>query len=116
VLRREADGSLYDIDERRWVSLSELRDEVRIGRRFRASRHDTGANCTNEVLAELLQGGALPGMKDAGASSLGSLAGLLRMVGGGIVQALDERHREGERLFGSKRRARPSRPPGDVER
>ncbi|MGH8905747.1 MAG: hypothetical protein ACRD0K_04365 [Egibacteraceae bacterium] len=58
-LRRDSQGALYDVEERRPVSTEELRDDVRSGRRFRAHRHDTGADCTYEVLVVVLTS-ALP--------------------------------------------------------
>ncbi|MBB5957166.1 hypothetical protein FHS29_003759 [Saccharothrix tamanrassetensis] len=60
VLRRERDGSLFDPDEQRAVTAEELLDDLRAGRRFRAHRRSTGADCTVEVLAEVL-GSALSG-------------------------------------------------------
>jgi hypothetical protein len=80
VLRRETDGSLYDVDERRPISVAELCDDLRAGRYFRATRSDSGANCTNEVLAEVIQG-AVP---DAKNSTLESLFPVLRTMGGGL--------------------------------
>jgi hypothetical protein len=117
ILRRESDGGLYDVDERRRVSVAELRDELRTGRRFRASRHDSGANCTNEVLAEVLQAGVFPGVKGEGAglgagvsAGMGPLAAVLGTIGGGIVDAL-ENSRGGTdgRPLSSVRRRRPAR-------
>lgn len=60
VLCRHNDGSLYDRDENRRIELDELREEVRIGRRFRAYQQETDADCTNQVLVEILIS-ALPG-------------------------------------------------------
>ena len=105
-LRRESDGSLYDIDERRRVPLAELRDEVRVGRRFRAFRHDTASDCTNEVLVELLEN-ALP---VAGRGELGAVTGLLRVVTGEIVDVLDDRRERDDHRrdrSGLARRRRP---------
>jgi hypothetical protein len=58
-LRRDSDGSLYDLTEHRQATLEELRDGLRSGRRFRVHRHDTGADCTYEVLVDVLTA-ALP--------------------------------------------------------
>ncbi|GAA1356840.1 hypothetical protein [Saccharothrix algeriensis] len=60
VLLRERDGSLFDVDDQRVVDAGELLDDLRAGRRFRAHRRSTGADCTVEVLAEVL-GPALSG-------------------------------------------------------
>lgn len=54
VIGRHADGGLYDLGEDRWVQVDELREEVRAGRRFRAYQQETGADCTNLVLVEIL--------------------------------------------------------------
>ncbi|OLT29287.1 hypothetical protein BJF79_40915 [Actinomadura sp. CNU-125] len=54
-LRYKRDGRLFDLDERRFVDLAELADDVRTGRPFRAQRQGTGAECTNEVLVEVLR-------------------------------------------------------------
>jgi polyhydroxyalkanoate synthesis regulator protein len=75
VVRREADGTLYDIDECRSIKVEDLRNEVRAGRRFRASRYDTGGDCTYEILTEILQGATLRGPGTPGVvSGLHSLA------------------------------------------
>ncbi|GAA3446890.1 hypothetical protein Pve01_46460 [Planomonospora venezuelensis] len=68
-LRLRNDGELYDLDERRAVDLEELCDDVRSGRRFRAYRQHTGAECTNEVLVEILRM-ALPGYPYAAPDAL----------------------------------------------
>lgn len=105
TLRREADGSLYDVDERRRVSLSELRDDVRTGRKFKASRHDSGADCTYEVLADVVKGDGA-GLKEFGTAAIGTL---LRTVGTGVVQALadSEDRRDDVSLVRRRRRRRP---------
>jgi hypothetical protein len=72
-LRRETDGLLFDIDERRRVELGELRDNIRDGRFFEAVRHSTGEDCTHEVLNEvLLLTLPKPPIDGAGLSSLAS--------------------------------------------
>lgn len=55
VLRREHDGELVDEHDGRSVTLAELRDDVRAGRRFRVRRAG-GGSCTYAVLAEVLTG------------------------------------------------------------
>jgi hypothetical protein len=86
-LRQESDGSLYDVDERRRVELSELCDDVRAGRYFRAARHTSGENCTQEVLAQVLAAGA---PKAAGANGA-AFAGMVSSVLTGIVSGLGSR-------------------------
>jgi hypothetical protein len=85
-LRRESDGSLYDLGERRRISAAEIRDDIRAGRRFRAVRHDTGADCTSEVLAEVLRGA----LADRVGMGSGLPAGLAA-VAGTVLSALDNR-------------------------
>ncbi|WP_165975971.1 hypothetical protein [Actinomadura rubrisoli] len=53
-LRLDADGRLYDPDERRFVEPRELCDDIRSGRTFRAYRAERGDECTNEILVRVL--------------------------------------------------------------
>jgi hypothetical protein len=53
-LLREPDGSITDAEEQRPVTLEELLDDLRSNRSFRVHRRTSGANCTVEVLAEVL--------------------------------------------------------------
>lgn len=57
-LRREADGALYDEDQHRPVTLGELHDDIRAGRRFRAHTSGGETDCTVTVLQELVIGSA----------------------------------------------------------
>ena len=59
LLRRERDGTLYDLMLDRPVTLVELAQDVKDGKRFRAVRAESGATCTAEVLLEVLRA-ALP--------------------------------------------------------
>ncbi len=72
-LRRDEYGHLYDVIERRRVTFAELCDDLRARRSFRAYRHDTGEDCTFEVLLEALAVGLLP---NAQAFARGGLAPL----------------------------------------
>lgn len=54
MLVRAPDGSLHDAGERRTVTIEELLDGLRSGRRFRVHRQSTGTDCTSEVLREVL--------------------------------------------------------------
>lgn len=83
-LRQESDGSLYDVDERRRVEIAELVDDVRSGRFFRAARHTSGENCTQEVLAQVLGAGAPKPTHSGGAA----FAGMVSSVLSGIVNGL----------------------------
>ena len=96
ALRREADGLLYDVDEHRRVTIAELREDVQEGRRFRAVRHDSGADCTYEVLAELVGTAAVPRASPDG-GILGALAqaaiGSAFTKAGGLERREDRRGR-----------------------
>ncbi|MFB4306864.1 hypothetical protein [Actinomadura sp. GTD37] len=76
-LRRKADGRLFDLDERRFVDPAELADDVRAGRSFRAHRQGTGAECTNEVLVEVLRSTVSRHAGQAVAPALLDMAGRL---------------------------------------
>jgi len=80
-LRRERDGSLFDVESEQSVSLSELAEDVKDGRRFRVSRAVSGSACTNEVLVEILRA-ALPDVSAAtgGLETAGSATGLLEQL------------------------------------
>jgi hypothetical protein len=110
-LRRDGDGTLYDLEERRTIPITELAEEVRVGRRFRAHQQGSERDCTQQVLLEVLGsvGPARPASLPAG-SGLPGLAGALSAVAGAIV---DRRgfERDGDGPAGSAngagRQARP---------
>jgi hypothetical protein len=79
-LRKESDGALSDVDERRRIGLDELRDDIRAGRYFRAVRHSSGEDCTQEVLAQVLASSVLK--PQFGAGGLGSVVSSL--LGGAL--------------------------------
>jgi hypothetical protein len=91
-LRVKADGRLFDLDERRPVSLRELRDDVRSGRSFRAFRQRTGTECTNEVLVEVLRTGLPRHVERTVADGLSALLSLWAKEAGE-----ESRDAEGER-------------------
>lgn len=78
MLRRERDGSLFDVEMERSVSLSELAEDVKDGRRFRVTRAESGSGCTNEVLLEILRA-SLPDLSTTTGDldAVGSPAGLV---------------------------------------
>lgn len=82
-LRRESDKSLYDLNERRRVEMSELCDDVRSGRYFRVTRHTSGEDCTQEVLAEVIVAG-VPKPGTGGAGAFASMVGnvMTGLIGG----------------------------------
>jgi hypothetical protein len=94
-LRRESDGSLFDLDERRRIELTELADDIRSGRYFRATRHSSGEDCTQEVIAETVLS-ALPTV-----SSAGSIESVMASVFSGMAQGA------GQMLGGVARRDEP---------
>ena len=105
-LRRNPDGTLYDVDERRAVSLSELADEVRSGRRFTALEHGSDRDCTQTVLLAVL-GSALPGGGARAALSNGHVpgfAGAVSAIAGALRQRADDEQGYGD--------ARPRRAAG----
>jgi PHB/PHA accumulation regulator DNA-binding domain len=110
VLRRESDGRLYDVTQGRPVMASELRQDVRDGRRFRAEDARSGDDCTYEVLAELVWGSI--GGSQTG-SSPGGLGGLGRVVTGGLanvsVRGLLDRFDRDEFWEGGRRERSDSR-------
>lgn len=99
-LRRESDKSLYDLNERRRVELSELCDDVRSGRYFRVTRHTSGEDCTQEVLAEVIVAG-VPKPATGGA---GGFASMVSNVMTGLIGGIGA---NGERL--ENREKRPQR-------
>ncbi|MCE6998361.1 hypothetical protein LZG04_26700 [Saccharothrix sp. S26] len=74
VLVRERDGGLTDVAGRRPVTDSEVLDDLRAGRPFRAHRRDTGADCTIEVLARVMGVPLGPGGRRDGPDGRSSLA------------------------------------------
>jgi hypothetical protein len=65
---------LFDVDEGRQVTLVELADDVRAGRRFRVRHADTDALCTQRVLLEVLQSAVAPRPASALAAGLPAIA------------------------------------------
>jgi hypothetical protein len=103
---------LYDVDERRRVELSELVDDVRSGRYFRAARHTSGENCTQEVLAQVLAAGTPKPTQSGGAAFAGLVSGVLS----GIVSGLNSKgeapvvQKQSDTGAPRKQQPRPSRP------
>ena len=91
---RRSDGALYDASERRRITAGELRDYLRDGGLFEARRHESGTDCTYEVLQEVIGAGMLsnfvPGLGGGGLPGLGALGSLAGGGGalGGIVEVL----------------------------
>lgn len=86
-LTRGRDGSLFDVDEHRQISLAELADDVRDGRRFRVRHADTDQICTQRVLLEVLQASVTPGPASSLAAGLPALASA---VGTAFAQGAQE--------------------------
>jgi PHB/PHA accumulation regulator DNA-binding domain len=81
-LRRDDDGSLYELDERRHITVRELADDVRGGRRFRVHQHGSERDCTQQVLLEVLATAAPgPALTAGGGAMAGALPGLAGAVG-----------------------------------
>ncbi|MEV6425982.1 hypothetical protein [Streptomyces sp. NPDC051662] len=73
LLVRGEDGLLMDSLACRTVSLAELADDVRCGRRFRAREGASGSECTYQVLVQILLATLAPG---ATAGALSAMTGL----------------------------------------
>lgn len=71
-LRRD-EGGLYDLDRRHAVAFDRVADHVRSGGTFIAVAHDTGADCTRLVLADLLRHQARQQSSGILAEGLGTL-------------------------------------------
>ena len=106
LLQREPDGELLDLDERRAVSIAELREDIRAGRRFRAKDRASGTDCTYAVLVQVMTGGR------GSRSSEGpdTLSSLVRGTVGNVLEwaAEDPGATGGSRRSGGTRRARRS--------
>ncbi|MGH9005387.1 MAG: hypothetical protein ACRDYV_19870 [Acidimicrobiia bacterium] len=82
IVRRH-DGTLLDRSERRRISATELRDYIRDGGLFEARREESGADCTYEVLRDVMGTGLLEGMvPNLGANPLSGLGALGALTGG----------------------------------
>ncbi|MGQ0466558.1 MAG: hypothetical protein ACT4QG_14690 [Sporichthyaceae bacterium] len=85
VIRRQ-DGELFDLTQRRPITIEELREYLRSGGLFEARTRETDRDCTYEVLQKVVAGGltdGLPGLSGGNLGGLGALGGLAGMVGGG---------------------------------
>jgi hypothetical protein len=102
-LRRESDKSLYDLNERRRVEISELCDDVRSGRYFRVVRHTSGEDCTQEVLAEVI----VAGVPKPGTGGVGTFASMVSNVMTGLIGGIGA-NSDGV-VIREKRPQRPSR-------
>jgi hypothetical protein len=116
MLRRDGDGTLYDVDEHRTVSLAELAEEVREGRRFRVHQHSSGRECTQQVLLEVLGAGAPAGALGTGIASAGARVGGLAGAVGTIAGAIaDHRNRDETSANGAAHQGRRPRPMLELE-
>lgn len=104
-LRRDGDGALYDLDERRAITVGELAEDVRVGRRFRCTQQGSERECTQQVLLEVLgsSGPVQPASLAAGAQ-LTTLAGAAGAIAGAIA---DRRGDDGRPSTGTVRHVRP---------
>lgn len=89
LLSRHPDGRLSDEDTEREVALGELLDGLRSGHRFRVRLHTTGADCTSEVLVEVL-GLALRG-PGSGAGAGGAVESLRTLLFGPPAAGAEQR-------------------------
>lgn len=101
---------MFDVDQRRRISVEELRDHLVGGGNFEAETEETGRDCTMEVLRRVM-GGSLdplsgPGVPGPGLSPLGGLGGLLGLAGV-IGDRVDTLRREDDDPPPRRPRARP---------
>lgn len=91
---------MFDVEQRRRISVEELRDHLVGGGNFEAETEETGRDCTFEVLRTLMGGGALDPMSGLAGQGglplpgLGSLSAITDLIGlartaGDRVDALD---------------------------
>jgi hypothetical protein len=84
---RTADGALCDAATGETVTLADLRNDMQAGRYFRATRDDTGTDCTNEILSELIRD-AVPDIPPVGVTQANPI---LRLLGAELFGGDDAR-------------------------
>jgi hypothetical protein len=67
---------MFDVAQRRRISVEELRDLVVGGENFEAETEESGRDCTVEVLRKVMGGGALEPLSGQGGFPMPSLGGL----------------------------------------
>ena len=67
---------MFDADQRRRISVEELRDLLIGGENFAAETEETGRDCTMDVLRRLMGGGALDPLSGHGGLPMPGLGGL----------------------------------------
>jgi hypothetical protein len=109
ILRREPDGDLFDLKQRRVVPISELREDVRAGRRFCAEDRDGGEDCTYAVLGRVVWGGTAGPQDGRPPDSLSSLVhGTVRNVLDWAADEVDDTDGSpGQSVRSPARRRRP---------
>lgn len=96
---------MFDVEQRRRISVEELRDLLVGGENIDAETEETGRDCTMEVLRRVMSNGSLdpmsgqaglavPGLATLG--TFGHLVGLLQ-VAGDRVDSYDDRRRDDRR-------------------
>ena len=75
-----SDGSMFDVEQRRRITVEELRDLLVGGENFEAETEETGRDCTVEVLRKVMGGGALDQLSGQGGLPMPGL-GALSVVG-----------------------------------
>ena len=77
---------MFDVAQRRRISVEELRDLLVGGENFEAETEETGRDCTVEVLRKVMGGGALDpmsgqgGLPTPGLGALGMMTGLMGLA------------------------------------
>jgi hypothetical protein len=117
-LRRDDDGTLYDLDERRTITITELAEDVRVGRRFKARQQGSERNCTQQVLLQVLAAAGpakAPSLPGAG-GQLHGLAGAVGAIAGAIADRRDGASADGDRDRGILGRGRSANGTGHKPR
>lgn len=100
---------MFDAEQRRRISVEELRDLLVGGENFEAETEETGRDCTMEVLRRLMGGGALDplsghgGLPMPGLGGLGNFADLI-----GLAKSASDRINAND--WDDRRDDRPRRP------
>ena len=84
-----SDGSMFDVEQRRRISVEELRNLLIGGENFEAETEETGRDCTVEVLQRVMSGapssmsglGGLPLPTPGAFGAFTDLMGLVRAAG-----------------------------------
>ena len=92
---------MFDVEQRRRISVEELRDHLVGGGNFEAETEETGRDCTLEVLRSVMGAGSSDATAGAGALGLPGLPGVGAL--GASVELLGLARMVGDRIDGFDR-------------